>query len=71
VTPRHKSIFGQYPVAFIGDLHGAVAPIILGCDLRPHSIGMADDSSKVFNDNVDVKAFLDIEIVEVFPLECY
>lgn len=32
---------------------------------------MADDSSKVFNDNTDMKAFLDIEIVKVLPLECY
>jgi hypothetical protein len=71
VSPCHESIFGQYSIAFIRDLHRPVAPRILSCDLRPHGLGMADDSSKVFDDNADVKAFLDIEIVKVLPLKCH
>jgi hypothetical protein len=69
VSSGHEGIFGQYSIAFVRDLHRPVAPRISSCNVRPHGLGMADDSSKVFDNNTDVKTFLDIEFLKVFPLE--
>ena len=32
---------------------------------------MTDDGSKIFHNDTNVKSFLDIEIIEVLPLECH
>lgn len=58
-------------MVFVRDLQRPVPSGIPGRDLRLHCLGMADDGSEVFDNNANVKTFLDVKVIKVLTLERY